>query len=139
MTLVPVRSRPAIAFAASSTLPPPMPSTTSIAASRFAATAESTTAGLGSSVTATSPATVTPAARRPSRSASRRPDAARDRPPVTSRTRDPWAATIAGTRANAPAPKVMRGMRPSAKSGTGGTATGHGSAHDAGVSGHRPS
>ena len=133
-----------MALAASSTLPPPIPSTTSTAAPRFAATAESTTVGLGSSVTATSPATVTPAARRPSRSASRRPDAARDRPPVTSRTRDPWAATIPGTRPNAPAPKAMRGMRPSAKSGTDAAAgprepAGTRSAHDAGVSGHSPS
>ena len=90
-----------------------------VAAPRWSGTAPSTTAGEGSSVIVTSPARVTPAAARPARSASRCPDAASDRPPVTSRTRDPWAAVIAGTCANVPAPNVIRGIRPSAKAGTG--------------------
>src|SRR5690349_7735284 len=118
--LVPVRRRPAIAFAASRTLPPPTPTTTSTSPSRPASTAASTTDGDGSSRTVAAPTTSSPPAAKPSSSVASRPDAARDRPPVTSSTRRPCAAASSGTRATVPSPNVIRGSRPSANAGIGG-------------------
>ena len=108
--VVPLRSRPAMAFAASRTLPPPIPTTTSGGSCRRAATAASTSSGDGSPVTARCSQAM-PASPRPRRRAPHAGAPVNDRAPVTRSARRPISATRAGSSAIRPGPTTRRGIR----------------------------